>query len=431
MTTTHPETFKEPLLPPSDEAKGEVVRQKSFFDEEVVKTEEAEPESTSRGLLAAFFCLGAGSGVLWSALMLCVGTLAEAYGTTVMSTMSSVQNNSWLWSMVFFTIIPRPASHKVTLALLMIAILGMLALAFVLARTLSIGASALPAENYFLIAIAANGICTGTVQILAASLSGLFSVVNSSVPSTLLLGVTAGPLLLAALSLLLPAVGADPSLISFVTMSAAAVFLGLAMLGLARLSREQPPPPVITIGSCRSDGGKNKEYLWKRVGEMVANSGLLLMILLFGMLTLASVPYGAPHVCGEDAHCTANLPRVMVAMCTVSNFIGRFLATLRGAERSIRSIGVSVVLRACFAGTFAYSYSRGHFPEGVSGQVAAVAGIVIVTIWGNGLTIDLNRESQRACGHSLILPCPITAQISWISLQSGSLFGSLLSFFFK
>merc|ERR1712183_643191 len=165
------------------------------------------------------------------------------------------------------------------------------------------------------------------------------------------------------------------------------------------------------------------------LSEMALNSGLMLLVLLFGILVVCSVPYGASHICGGDANCVANLPRIMVATCTVCSFLGRFIATLIGKDRDIKNIGVSVVFRAFFTGGLTWAYTTGQFPPGLTGQALVVAAIATVTIWGNILTIDLSRESQRACGHSLLFPCPVTAQITWISLQSASLLGSLCSFF--
>merc|ERR1719223_1676859 len=99
--------------------------------------------------------------------------------------------------MIFFTVIPRPASNAVTLALLLLACAAMLALSVIFAHSVRIGPSALPSQHCFSIALGGIGVCIGIVQILAASLSGLFSKVDNAVPGTLFVGGAAGPLLLA------------------------------------------------------------------------------------------------------------------------------------------------------------------------------------------------------------------------------------------
>ena len=65
-----------------------------------------------------------------------------------------------------------------------------------------------------------------------------------------------------------------------------------------------------------------------------------------------------------------------------------------------------------------------HAPE-VGGAMSAV-----LTLWCNALLMRLSSAAQRSAGpeHSIMCPCPYTAQISWVAIQTGCVAGSALSF---
>lgn len=61
---------------------------------------------------------------------------------------------------------------------------------------------------------------------------------------------------------------------------------------------------------------------------------------------------------------------------------------------------------------------------------AAAAALLsgVITGWANMLLMRLSRAAQSSAGHSLQEQCPVTAQLTWVALQTGCLLGSVVSF---
>ena len=47
------------------------------------------------------------------------------------------------------------------------------------------------------------------------------------------------------------------------------------------------------------------------------------------------------------------------------------------------------------------------------------------------MRLSVSAQSDAPGSHSITCPCPITAQISWVAIQSGCVGGSALSFVLK
>lgn len=148
-------------------------------------------------LQAIFALLGLASSVLWNQLLLCVGLLSALFGEATISRMALAQNAACALVMILITGVPWQPSRPCTTWLVVALLVSMIALAGVLIWSLQSRSLSLP---LFVVLVAINGVGTGGVQILSASLSGMLSGVSSQIPLALLVGEAGSPLVTTAVA---------------------------------------------------------------------------------------------------------------------------------------------------------------------------------------------------------------------------------------
>lgn len=149
---------------------------------------------------------------------------------------------------------------------------------------------------------------------------------------------------------------------------------------------------------------------------------------------LCSVPSIATGLCAghpDDHGCYEALPSLMVCISNVSAFLGRLLGGALSACRvpagALYMESATVALLGILAVLYAQGLSSGvPFPLMAGGAMSAA-----ITGWCNLLLMRLSALAQRGASHSVGCPCPVTAQITWVAIQSGCVGGSILSFMLK
>lgn len=383
-------------------------------------------------LQAAFAVIGLASSILWNQLMLCVAVLTQLFGKPALAKAATSQNCCCAVAMLFLTFGPRLLRWNLSacqrLILCACSYLVMIGLGLVLAQMLRAGE---PAEELFLILVAINGLCTGLVQNVAASLS-------TSVPgasSALLFGESLSPLLAVSIAIMaetLMSKGgvADLHEASFYTIVTAEIFVCIAIVGVAFAWRSDSlsNPEHGTIADALETGGYREEYFWERMHVLFCNSCVALLACCAWVFLLCASPFIAEGLC-QEAGCAEILPQRMISIANIAATLGRFLALkvshAPGAPMlvleslSLLALGLLIVLPCVW-----------HWVPEMPFSEALVTGLPIaggITLWSNSLLMRNDHSSQAACGHSIYAPCPVTTEITWLSLQVGSISGTLLA----
>ena len=120
----------------------------------------------------------------------------------------------------------------------------------------------------------------------------------------------------------------------------------------------------------------------------------------------------------------------MLGLSNVSAFLGRVAGGVLPTgclPTTTLYIEALAVITLSFGAIFA-----AEAPSGGAANPFAAGGALsaIVTFWCNALLMRLSSAAQNSAGpdHGILCPCPITAQISWVAIQTGCIGGSMLSF---
>ena len=150
----------------------------------------------------------------------------------------------------------------------------------------------------------------------------------------------------------------------------------------------------------------------------------------------------------DERRCVVAVPSLMVGVSNVAAFLGRLLGAVlppvcvpgvSGRPTCVLAIETTAVVTLSFCAIFAAEALAGGGGGGVG--VGGLGGVgdpsvvgatlsAVVTLWCNALLMRLSSVAQRSAGgeHGIMCPCPITAQISWVAIQTGCICGSALSF---
>jgi F0F1-type ATP synthase membrane subunit c/vacuolar-type H+-ATPase subunit K len=278
-------------------------------------------------------------------------------------------------------------------------------------------------------------------------MSGLFSKISSSIPGGLILGEALAPLIAAAISVAVNARVSDTYTKAIIPLVFAEFFLLLALIACARLFNynepAQRPPPPVTCGTCQAEGGTTKEYVWRRVSEMSLNGFCGFFASAVWVYTMGSMPYMASGLCGanvnptaEETQCAVTTPTFTVVASHVFCYIGRQIGT-RFASMTERCYMMQTIFLECMLlavfGFYSVHWCKtgGFRTEDMLPQAAhlAVGVTTIISGYANMLLIRLSYEAQKQCGHSVMFPCPVTTQITWVTRSFGSIGGVALSFY--
>lgn len=445
----------------------------------------------TRTQVSFIFCvLGLCSSILWNQLLLSVGLLVELFGDEVISIAATSQN--LLCTVVMWVLTFAPASvamkargagdqhrmRQISLAIMAVACMLCLGAALVVALLVR----RLPL--WLLVALVAiDGAATGAAQIVGASLAGMLSGTSSDAAGALLLGEAAAPLLTAlcaALVSLQPALG-DAYESTLVALSLPMGVLMLALVALRMLYRSNPPGGVPleckTLGIAGSDAS-GAALISRRVRALLPNAACVSALCAVWIFLLCSTPTIAAGLCrsgtsssasgdgegmlpsegggeggggellsdpqlADERRCVVAVPSLMVGVSNVSAFLGRLIGAvlppicvpgLGGRPTSVLAVETIAVVMLSLGAVFAaetLSEGEGGGMGGV-GDPSVVGGTLsaVVTLWCNALLMRLSSVAQRSAGseHNIMCPCPITAQISWVAIQTGCVGGSALSF---
>ena len=407
-----------------------------------------------------FGVLGLCSSILWNQLLLSVGLLVSLFGESAISYAATAQNLLCAAVMWLLTFAPQSVAMKArggdqhrdrSIMLAAAAVICMIALGaaiclFLMVRQLPLW--------LFIVIVAFDGAATGTAQIVGASLGGMLSGSSSDAAGALLLGEAAAPLLTAlcsALSSLNPAHDAYRSTLASLALPMA--ILALALVALRMLYRARPPGGVPleckTLG-ITSSSAEGASIISSRFRALLPNAACVGALCLLWIFFLCSIPAVAAGLCraGPDhadgqangqangqaaqgvGECLQGVPSLMVGASNVAAFIGRLIGGIL-PPGCIPTWGLVLESVIIVVGGFAAILATEAFEEGVAQPVAFGGAMSAgLTLWCNALLMRLSAAAQSSAGpeHSIMSPCPITAQISWVAIQTGCVCGSALSF---
>lgn len=394
-------------------------------EEDGEQAPEVAPPTGSRSTQIIFTLVGLSTSVLWNSMMLCVDVLVAFYGASGLASAASSQNVLCGVAMLFFTVAPlgRSIRFRANICTASVVTMALIGVGFAIA----IHARALE-KTYFLAAVAVNGICTGAAQNMAASLSGDFP----GAPAAFLLGESYAPLVTVVISLVVMKFDLDAYTAAAVKLLLSEVFMIAAVVALCRLRSTKPKRNTIqcdTFGRCLTFGGEAKEYAFRRLADLFGNCIVAFVACLIWVFLLCSSTFMSSGLCGDDSSCTALLPTLMISAANFAAVGGRMIG-LKRKHASLRCIMLESLL-LCGLGVWLIRAS-------VSSQLLEVfafaspikIGLVVafaLTLWSNYTLMCNDHNAQDGCGHSIIAPCPLTTQIMWVAIQSGSLTGTLLA----
>lgn len=394
-----------------------------------------------------FAMLGLCSSILWNQLLLSVGLLVKLFGESAISIAASSQNVLCALVMWVLTFAPASVAMKVRGGedhrSRQIMLAG-LSIACMLGIGAALGLSMIVRELplwLFVALVALDGAATGSAQIVSASLGGMLSGSSSDASGALLLGEAAAPLLTALCSALVSLQpGHDDSYrTTLTTLALPMVVLLLALVALLKLYTANPPGGVpvecktLGIASSNAEGAS---FVSMRTRALLPNASCVCALCMIWIYFLCSVPAVAAGLCGVGAEqasssrCLETVPSLMVGISNVAAFIGRLVGgmlppgclptwALFAETAAVAALGMAAILwtETLHAGV-------------TSPQIFGGALSGLLTLWCNALLMRLSAAAQRGAGpaHSILCPCPITAQISWVAIQTGCVAGSTLSF---
>ena len=416
-----------------------------------------------------FGVLGLCSSILWNQLLLSVGLLVKLFGDSAISIACTSQNV--LCGLVMWVLTFAPASvamearggdqHRArSIMLLAAAVLCMLGLGTALSATLVL--HRLPMW-LFVVLVALDGAATGTAQIVGASLGGMLSGANSDAAAALLVGEAAAPLLAALCAALISLAPThdDEYQRTLVALPLPMSVLLLALVALRTLYRAKPPGGVPlecqTLGITGSKP-EGTSFIRMRVRQLLPSAACVCACCFTWIFFLCSAPAVAAGLCGtpptaaqpspppspasaalvgegggQASDCVAAVSSLMVGVSNVAAFTGRLVGGVLppGCSPTWMLSLETIVMVLLGFGAILMTEARS---EGLA-EPAVVGGALSagLTLWCNCLLMRLSAAAQKQAGteHSILCPCPITAQISWVAIQTGCLGGSLLSFVLK
>jgi len=390
-----------------------------------------------------FGVLGLSSSVLWNQIMLSTGLLVSLFGEHAISIAATAQNLLCATAMWLLTFAPASVAMKArgsqdhrTRQLMLAVAMVMCMLLLGVALCVSLLLKSLPLW-LLIVLVAFDGAATGTAQVVAASLGGMLSGSSSEAAGALLLGEAAAPLLTALCSALvsLQPVYHDAYSSTLATLLLPMAILGLALLALRRLQLANPPGGV--PAECKTLGIETSSHegaarISARLRALLPNALCVGALCVTWIFFLCSTPYIAVGMCGATigGDCERDVVGLMIGVSNVAAFIGRLLGGVLPPNLGtswpliVETCAVIGLSFGAVLSTEALSIPVRN-PQAVGGAMSAV-----LTLWCNALLMRLSAAAQRSAGeaHGILCPCPYTAQVSWVALQTGCVVGAVLPF---
>lgn len=433
---------------------------------------DAAPRDKRTTVLACFFAVGAGSCITFNSVVMAVAYFREFLGEGVLAKLALAHNSALLLSMGSLIV---AASKNPSLAVYQIVLRGSLLFAVGFdAVVLQAAWRRQPIhEAPLLVAVALNGVATGLVQGLGASLGGLFDPYSfyKGCGAMQLSGAAFGVLVPTLTQLALIPIAArartseelkDASRLGAVVSCAIAAAVGLSatvavgvlkstqiwhavaeqcLAGIENECGPRPPagsearinPAVDTIGKCINTG--SKRVLWTRLHQM-SMVMVAQVVIEFSFVALLLMAPALPVRGGSFwQHFLAT---ACLIVANVGSFAGRMTATTSGLGepsglarfgRHGRTVLLSALVGfAPIPAVAIHVYKHAALSGGgaLSAWWLLACFALASTVIGFTL-ISLMQLSQRLCNHSMATPCEITAQFIWISLNVGALGGTVLA----
>uniref|UniRef100_A0A7S1TRP8 Uncharacterized protein n=1 Tax=Phaeomonas parva TaxID=124430 RepID=A0A7S1TRP8_9STRA len=431
-----------------------------------------------RGILASFFALGAGSCITFNSVVMAVAYFKEEMGPGVLRKVAVAHDSALLLVLVVIIWFARVPSGWYPALLSGSLLVGLAFNAFVLCM---VALRTAAPEALFLALIAVNGLATGVLQGLGASLAGQFDPYSafSGAGALVLSGVGFGilfPCLTQCATLPFAATASGSAELHEVARIGAMVSAGtaagaclLALAGVRLLMRtnifkivlagelpfEEDPRRFglgeLSMGALLKMGEHAVEVVGRRVrsvapyvvGEFVNETCIVFLMLMSPLLPMAS---------GSSKFWSHYLATILLAVTNIMGFAGRMIATalamqcedengvaictpdvplLLSPSRKLKRKGlVAAVLLAPLPAVIALWYRQ---------ESAEVPGIPDSNVWPvllygaaafvSGFTVvSISEESHAVCGFTHMTPCPVVAQLIYLCLNLGALVGTILSF---
>jgi len=361
--------------------------------------------------------IGLASSVLWNQLMLCVTVLTGLFGKPALARAATAQNALCALAMVLLTFGQRLVPQmdvRSRLTLCAASFVVMLGLGMALASMLH---DADAPEHIFLTLVALNGLCTGMAQNLAASLSTMFEGASGA----LLFGESMSPLVAVAIAACAESLGQVASL----TLLLAEGFVLGALLAIAWVARAKAAAPsASSAGQCLCEGGEAREYVLHRFSQLLGNTAVAFFACCIWVFLLCSSPFISEGLCRGSA--CSNLPSRMISVANVAATLGRFLGLKVNGRSWLPALVLESLMLLGFGMLVIFASAFAELPA-MSFQAALAVALCIsggLTLWSNFLLMRNDHSAQSTCGHSVLLPCHVTTEIMWLSIQVGSITGT-------
>eukprot|EP00043_Microstomoeca_roanoka_P017717 m.185753 g.185753 ORF g.185753 m.185753 type:complete len:497 (+) comp16688_c1_seq13:530-2020(+) len=418
------------------------------------------PQAQTATPLLAFFSLGAASDISWNAIYMSVAYFESLEGKSVISHLGLAQNLPWLAVMVLMLMWPS-ATDNVRSAFLTISLTHVYMLALcVLFPVLVFENLEVPSIALYVL-VALNGITTGLSQSYVAACAGMFS------RYSLTRGATSYQLMGAAFGISVPTLiqlflipkmrqantdtqSYDITLFSIkIVFPCAAGILLCSLVSLWYLWRHRVTRAARIKGmrECRSECCNEPEpQLTKNLKLTLLRSRQLIGAFLGEVIVAAIMSYtcaATPFIkpVRPTAFWSRNLDTVCLIAFSISGFIGRAIpeqAAKIGCFSRVLSSGMTMVLLITtqfifLAGVIAYFDHENEWFHFITSwdfdNAIIIAWYGLGSMFSGVSIVSLSRYAQEQCRHSHVLPCVITSQLVWISIQFGSVVGIGLSFF--
>ncbi len=140
------------------------------------------------------------------------------------------------------------------------------------------------------------------------------------------------------------------------------------------------------------------------------------------LLTSMTLP-----VIGASAFWQAYLPTILLGANNLSGFVGRNVAATPPEAGARWPFACAVFAPAGLGLALAYARADGDVPMLAPSNWNAVALFSTIALLVGYTMIVLSQLTHSVCGHSHQAPCPIVAQINFLSMNLGALAATVVS----
>eukprot|EP00913_Durusdinium_trenchii_P007090 g6668.t1 len=173
------------------------------------------------------------------------------------------------------------------------------------------------------------------------------------------------------------------------------------------------------------EGGSAREYVLHRIGQLFCNSVVAFFACFVWVFLLCASPYVAGGLC-FDLGCGPWLPKAMISAANMAATGGRLVGLKAGTKPWLPALVLESLMLLCLGLFVLFACMGAHLPA-VSLPTAVARGLTIsagLTGWSNFLLMRNDHSAQQSCGHSILLPCHVSTEIMWLSIQVGSIAGT-------